>query len=88
MESWFLPPSVTRAPPFERIPEVKSAAYRGIFLTYWRGTEVDIDGILYQGGRWHGPLTDDEVTAITNAGLVERIVQVNDYGELPGNLDP
>jgi len=28
------------------------------------------------------------VTAITNAGLVERIVQVNDYGELPGNLDP
>ncbi len=44
----------------------------------------------YRGGYWNGPLTSAEVTAITTAGYVARIAEVDDTRlgtDLPGWID-
>lgn len=85
-ESYFLPPNVKKVPPPERTPEIRSGRFRH-FLWFWRGTELTVDGTTYQGGRWNGPLTGAQVSAITAAGYGARIYTVNDLNELPGNID-
>lgn len=51
------------------------------------GIDVTVAGTLYKGGRWHGPLTSAEVTAITGAGYGARIATVADIKDLPNDLD-
>lgn len=86
MDSYFLPPVVKRVPPPERTPEIRSGSYRH-FLWYWRGTAPVIAGVEYQGGRWHGPLSAQQITDINAAGLGARIVAVDGIGQLPADLD-
>jgi hypothetical protein len=86
---YFMPPNeeTERVPPWVRIPGVpRSNRYRQ-FMRYQQGVDVQISGIRYGGGRWHGPLSDAEVTAIVDAGLEDRIVRVTEFGDLPANLD-
>jgi hypothetical protein len=87
VDSWFLPPVITRTAPVERTPEVSSVRYRGLFLTYWAGQSVEVAGTTYQGGRWHGPLSAQQIADITAAGYAERIVEADDAATLPV-LDP
>jgi hypothetical protein len=84
-DSFFLPPNVKRVPPPERTPEIRSAKYRQ-FLWYWRGTTPIIADVEYQGGRWHGPLTAQQITDITAAGFGSRIFTVDSSLELPANI--
>ena len=84
-ESFFLPPNVKRVPPPERTPEVRSGRYRH-FLWYFRGQTQIIAGVEYQGGRWCGPLTAQQITDITAAGFASRIVTVDDLIELPAYI--
>lgn len=89
-ESYFLPPVVKRVPPAERTPESPNSPRWRHFLWYWRGTEVEIpagSGTLWQGGRWHGPLTAQQSADITAAGYGARIRTVNDLIELPADID-
>jgi hypothetical protein len=88
-ESYFLPPVTKRVPPRERTPEVRSNAYRHFFW-YRKGVEVEIpehSGVKWQGGRWHGPLTAQQITDITAAGYAARIRTVNNLIELPADID-
>lgn len=88
-DSYFLPPNVKRVPPFERTLEVRSARYRHFFW-YWHGVEIEIpehSGVFWQGGRWHGPLTAQQISDITAAGYGARIYAVNDLIELPADID-
>lgn len=48
---------------------------------------IEIDGIVYGGGRWHGPLTAAQITAITTAGHGARLFTVDSHGELPAWID-
>ena len=85
MPSYFMPPVIKRTPPPERTPEIRSAKYRQ-FLWYWRGVSPVIADIEYQGGRWHGPLTAQQITDITAAGFATRIFTVTDLIQLPANI--
>lgn len=64
----------------------RSARYRQ-FLGTHIGTIVEIDGIVYGGGRWHGPLTPAQIAAITAAGYANRIVLADEPALLPAGLD-
>lgn len=83
MASYFLPPVSTRTVPPERVPEVTSVRYRGLFLNTWAGEDVTIGEVTYAGGRWNGPLSVAEVAAITAAGYAARIAEVSDPANLP-----
>jgi hypothetical protein len=86
-ESFFLPPNTKRVPPPERVPEAPNSARWRHFLWYRRGIETIISNVVYQGGRWNGPLTAAQITAITAAGHGARIYTVNHPGELPADID-
>lgn len=83
MPSYFLPPVTWYLPPAARTPEVRSRKYR-LFFGYWRSDEITIDGVLYPGARWAGPLTAGQISSITAAGLEGRIATVTDVLNLPG----
>lgn len=87
--AYFLPPSSgERLPHPSRIPEApRSPRWRRFLATEWGGPALEIGGRSYPRGRWNGPLTDAEVTAITAAGYGARIVYVTDPAELPGVVD-
>lgn len=89
-DSYFLPPVVKRVPVFERVPLIRSPRYRH-FLWYWRGVELSgttaIAGVSYQGGRWHGPLSAQQIADITAAGYGARIYAVTDIIQLPADID-
>lgn len=83
MPSYFLPPVTWFLPPAARTPEVRSRQYRG-FFGYWRSDPITIAGVLYPGARWAGPLTAQQITDITAAGLPDRIATVANVLDLPG----
>jgi hypothetical protein len=88
VDTYFLPPEEPndRVPRWARIPLVPhSVAFRAFFRTT-RGTDVDVEGTTYLGGRWHGPLSSSEITAITNAGYSGRLVSVADGAQPPPGI--
>lgn len=96
--SWFTPPieSFLKVPPSPRTDWLEEMAMAsGIprspkwrqFLGNHLGREVVIDGVTYGGGRWHGPLTEEQINAITAAGYGDRIVQADEPGLLPATID-
>ncbi len=95
-DDWFLPPVRKKIPPIRRSPEVAalhgirrgrgSAAYNRLNWT-WQGVNVEIAGVTYLGGRWNGPLSDQQITDITAAGYGARIYTAATFNDLPGNID-
>jgi len=89
-ESYFLPPVDRKVPALERLSFIggypSSRRWRS-FLWTWLGRDVVITGTTYQGGRWNGPLSAQQVTDITAAGYGARIYTVTDLGQLPANID-
>jgi hypothetical protein len=97
-DAYFMTPIelVERVPRWERLEWVASEhlttgvphspRYRQ-FLRTQVGTEITIDGIVYGGGRWHGPLSTEQIIAITAAGYADRIVMASEPGLLPAGID-
>jgi hypothetical protein len=90
--TYFFPPIAASAkpPPWPRVPEIPnhSEAYRHFYANQV-GVDVEVDGIIYFGGRWNGPLSKAEVRAITAAGYGARIrsIQPERLEQLPAGLD-
>lgn len=55
---WFLPPIRRRSDGVRQTPV---------------GVDVEVGGVLYAGGRYHGPLTDRQVADLEAAGFGSRI---------------
>lgn len=87
---WFMPPNEPseRVPRWDRIPGApRSFRYRA-FMRYTVGKDITINGVLYQGGRWSGPLSEAERAAIIDAGYADRIFEANEdaLGTLPASV--
>lgn len=88
---WFSPPTGRfRVPPRRRLDALgvpRSRAYRNAFFRTQIAEELEgegslvVAGIRYPGGRWYGPLTSAQITALTEAGYEDRIVEADTVGE-------
>jgi hypothetical protein len=93
---YFLPPEepVKRVPARERLDWLEAQGMGSVprslryvqFLGTTRGLDVEIDGTTYLGGRWYGPLSDAERTAIISAGYSDRLVLVAEGDPLPPGI--
>lgn len=88
MGRFFLPPTELVAPPRARLePFHRRRPTTLPWTTYRRGVTVEVAGITYQGGRWHGPLTAQQITDLTAAGYGARLVEAMSDTDLPADID-
>lgn len=92
LESWYLPPTVLGfAGPhvsrhLDQLGVPRSPLFRRFYRNLVDSGEV-VEGFGFLGGRWNGPLTDEQIAAIEAAGQGGRIVQVLDLTELPAGIE-
>jgi hypothetical protein len=94
--AFFLPPTVEHAPAWPRIVwsdsmfghhTPRSERWRALESVPQGTPDLTVAGTVYPGGRWSGPLTDAQVTALIAAGYTDRVVFTSDMGQLPAGLD-
>lgn len=90
-EFFFMPPPGAEGVPIRTRRRLELSGFpRSAALMHMtrttQGADITIGGVTYLGGRWNGPLTQAEVTAITNAGYATRIKGVNPGEVLPGTF--
>jgi hypothetical protein len=91
-DTFFLPPieAAAKVPPWPRVPEIpnRSEAYRHFYANQV-GRDVVIAGVTYLGGRWNGPLSAAEITAIRASVYANRLRSIapGRYEMLPAGLD-
>lgn len=91
--AYFLPPAAGERLVLPRAMEDPDVPRSWRYLAYLAdqhgggvGGELEVGGHRYARGRWNGPLSGQEVSAITAAGYADRVVYISDPSELPGDV--
>lgn len=85
--SWFMPPTEQV---WAKKPRTDAAGIRGVYrrgFEWWlTGEPLSLGGWTFAGGRWNGPLTAAQVSALTSGGFAARIATALSEAGLPPGL--